>query len=58
MGGKHRPGTPQDRALGAELRVLREQSGKSLAEVAGAIQWNVSTLSRLATTCRRSGATR
>ncbi|HET9140424.1 helix-turn-helix transcriptional regulator [Actinophytocola sp.] len=47
MGGKHRPGTPRDRALGAELRVLREQSGKSLAEVAGAIHWNVSTLSRL-----------
>lgn len=47
MGGKHRPGTPRDRALGAELRELRERSGKSLAEVAGAIRWNVSTLSRL-----------
>ncbi|MFL6141962.1 MAG: helix-turn-helix domain-containing protein [Labedaea sp.] len=47
MGGKHRPGTPRDRALGAELRAIREQTGKSLAEVAGAIQWNVSTLSRL-----------
>ncbi|HEU5472844.1 MAG TPA: helix-turn-helix transcriptional regulator [Actinophytocola sp.] len=47
MGGKHRPGTPRDRALGAELRVLREQAGKSLADVAGAIHWNVSTLSRL-----------
>lgn len=47
MGGKHRPGTPRDRALGAELRAIREQAGKSLAEVAKAIQWNISTLSRL-----------
>lgn len=47
MGGKHRPGTPRDRALGAELRAIREQSQKSLADVAGAIRWNVSTLSRL-----------
>lgn len=47
MGGKHRPGTPRDRALGAELRAIRQQSGKSLHEVAAAIQWNVSTLSRL-----------
>ncbi|HEV2779663.1 MAG TPA: helix-turn-helix transcriptional regulator [Actinophytocola sp.] len=47
MGGKHRPGTPRDRALGAELRALREQAGKSLSEVASAIRWNVSTLSRL-----------
>lgn len=47
MGGKHRPGTPRDRALGAELRAIRQASGKSLNEVATAIQWNVSTLSRL-----------
>lgn len=47
MGGKHRPGTPRDRALGAELRAIREQSQRSLADVASAIQWNVSTLSRL-----------
>jgi transcriptional regulator with XRE-family HTH domain len=47
MGGKHRPGTPRDRALGAELRAIREQSQRSLADVAGVIQWNVSTLSRL-----------
>lgn len=47
MGGKHRPGTPKDRALGAELRAIREQAGKSLHDVAGAIQWNISTLSRL-----------
>ncbi|PWW51972.1 helix-turn-helix domain-containing protein [Actinokineospora spheciospongiae] len=47
MGGKHRPGTPRDRALGAELRAIRERAELSLAQVAGAIQWNVSTLSRL-----------
>jgi transcriptional regulator with XRE-family HTH domain len=47
MGGKHRPGTPKDRALGAELRAIREQAGKSLGNVARAIQWNPSTLSRL-----------
>ncbi|HEY3752438.1 MAG TPA: helix-turn-helix transcriptional regulator [Pseudonocardiaceae bacterium] len=47
MGGKHRPGTPRDRAIGAELRAIREQAGMSLSEVAGAIQWNISTLSRL-----------
>jgi len=47
LGGKHRPGTPRDRALGAELRTIRERTGKSLAEVAAAIEWNVSTLSRL-----------
>jgi len=47
MGGKHRPGTPRDRALGAELRAIRQASGKSLHEVAKVIQWNVSTLSRL-----------
>ena len=47
MGGKHRPGTPRDRALGAELRAVREQAGLSLAQVGGDIQWNVSTLSRL-----------
>jgi transcriptional regulator with XRE-family HTH domain len=33
--------------LGAELRTIRERAGKSLAEVAAAIEWNVSTLSRL-----------
>lgn len=47
MGGKHRPGTPRDRALGAELRAIRQTVGKSLHEVAKVIQWNVSTLSRL-----------
>jgi transcriptional regulator with XRE-family HTH domain len=47
MGGKHRPGTPRDRALGAELRAIREEARKSLSEVADAIHWNVSTLSRL-----------
>jgi transcriptional regulator with XRE-family HTH domain len=47
VGGKHRPGTPRDRALGAQLRAHREQTGKSLAEVADQIRWNVSTLSRL-----------
>jgi transcriptional regulator with XRE-family HTH domain len=47
MGGKHRPGTPRDRALGAELRAIREQAGVSLGKVASAIQWNISTLSRL-----------
>jgi transcriptional regulator with XRE-family HTH domain len=47
MGGKHRPGSPRDRALGAELRAIREQAGMSLAKVADAIKWNVSTLSRL-----------
>jgi len=47
MGGRHRPGSPRDRSIGAELRAIREASGKSLHEVAGAIQWNVSTLSRL-----------
>jgi transcriptional regulator with XRE-family HTH domain len=47
MGGKHRPGTPRDRALGAELRAIREQASVSLAQVAAAIQWNTSTLSRL-----------
>lgn len=47
MGGKHRPGTPRDRALGAELRAIRQAADKSLQEVATAIQWNVSTLSRL-----------
>ncbi|HEX4700964.1 MAG TPA: helix-turn-helix transcriptional regulator [Pseudonocardiaceae bacterium] len=47
MSGKHRPGTPKDRALGAELRAIREQAGKSLTYVCKAIQWNPSTLSRL-----------
>jgi transcriptional regulator with XRE-family HTH domain len=47
MGGKHRPGTPKDRAIGAELRAIREQAGKSLGEVCRAIQWSPSTLSRL-----------
>ncbi len=47
MGGKHRPGNPRDRALGAELRSIREQAGKSLEQVAREIQWNMSTLSRL-----------
>jgi transcriptional regulator with XRE-family HTH domain len=47
VGGKHRPGTPRDRALGAELRFVRERAGLSLAEVADALRWNVSTLSRL-----------
>jgi transcriptional regulator with XRE-family HTH domain len=47
VGGKHRPGTPRDRALGAQLRAIREQTGKTLTEVAAAIRWNVSTLSRL-----------
>lgn len=47
MGGKHRPGTPRDRALGAELRAIREAKGMSLQQVAKVIQWNVSTLSRL-----------
>ncbi|MGQ0837828.1 helix-turn-helix domain-containing protein [Actinokineospora sp.] len=47
MGGKHRPGTPRDRALGAELRAIREQAGLSLTQVGDAIQWNNSTLSRL-----------
>lgn len=47
MGGKHRPGSPRDRSLGAELRAIRETTGKSLHEVAATIQWNVSTLSRL-----------
>jgi transcriptional regulator with XRE-family HTH domain len=47
MSGKHKPGTPKDRALGAELRAIREQAGKSLTYVCKAIQWNPSTLSRL-----------
>ncbi|MCG8920402.1 helix-turn-helix domain-containing protein [Actinokineospora sp. PR83] len=47
MGGKHRPATPRDRALGAELRAIREWNELSLAQVSRAIQWNVSTLSRL-----------
>jgi transcriptional regulator with XRE-family HTH domain len=47
MGGKHRPGSPKDRALGAELRSIRLQTSMSLADVANQIQWNVSTLSRL-----------
>lgn len=47
MGGRHRPGSPRDRSLGAELRAIREACGKSLQEVAAAIQWNISTLSRL-----------
>lgn len=47
MGGRHRPGSPRDRSLGAELRSIREATGMSLHQVATAIQWNVSTLSRL-----------
>lgn len=47
MGGRHRPGSPRDRSLGAELRAIREATGRSLHDVAAAIQWNVSTLSRL-----------
>ncbi|MGB3444951.1 MAG: helix-turn-helix transcriptional regulator [Actinophytocola sp.] len=33
--------------MGAELRAIRLATGKSLADVAAVIQWNVSTLSRL-----------
>src|SRR5262245_534500 len=47
MGGRHRPGTPRDRALGAELRAIRERTGMSLGAAATAIQVNISTLSRL-----------
>jgi transcriptional regulator with XRE-family HTH domain len=47
MSGKHRPGTPKDRVIGAELRAIREQSGKSLTDVARAMQWSPSTISRL-----------
>jgi transcriptional regulator with XRE-family HTH domain len=47
MSGKHKPGTPKDRTIGAELRAIREQTGKSLGDVCRAIQWSPSTLSRL-----------
>src|SRR5690349_3554672 len=45
--GRHRPGSPRDRALGAELRAIREAAGKSLSEVAAAIKWDISLLSRM-----------
>lgn len=45
--GRHRPGSPRDRALGAELRAIREATGKSLSEVAAAIKWDISLLSRM-----------
>ncbi|GLZ39017.1 helix-turn-helix transcriptional regulator [Actinokineospora sp. NBRC 105648] len=47
MGGNHKPGTPRDRALGAELRAIRENAGMSLAQTCEEIQWNPSHLSRL-----------
>ncbi|PPK64733.1 Scr1 family TA system antitoxin-like transcriptional regulator [Actinokineospora auranticolor] len=47
MGGNHRPATPKDRALGAELRAIRQEAGLSLADVCRVIDWQESTLSRL-----------
>ncbi|WP_258907456.1 helix-turn-helix transcriptional regulator [Actinokineospora sp. UTMC 2448] len=47
MTDRHKLGTPRDRALGAELRSIREQAGMSLTRVCSQLHWNVSTLSRL-----------
>ncbi|SES31942.1 helix-turn-helix domain-containing protein [Actinokineospora terrae] len=45
--GTHKPASPKDRALGAELRKLRNAAGLSLAAVCEVIDWKESTLSRV-----------
>ncbi|GAA2966937.1 helix-turn-helix domain-containing protein [Actinokineospora diospyrosa] len=45
--GNHKPASPKDRALGAELRTIRNAAGLSLAAVCQVLEWKESTLSRL-----------
>ncbi|WP_026422190.1 helix-turn-helix domain-containing protein [Actinokineospora inagensis] len=45
--GNHKPASPKDRVLGAELKTIRLAAGLSLGDVCKAIGYNESTLSRV-----------
>ncbi|MBM7776189.1 transcriptional regulator with XRE-family HTH domain [Actinokineospora baliensis] len=47
LSGNHKPASPKDRALGAELRAIRKAAGMSLAAVCEVLNWKESTLSRV-----------
>ncbi|GAA3038938.1 helix-turn-helix domain-containing protein [Actinokineospora globicatena] len=47
LSGNRKPASPKDRALGAELRKLRNAAGMSLAAVCEVLNWKESTLSRV-----------